>query len=543
MQRLESAYNEREKTKSEDYVQEYVRHFLDAEPTPGIEFEYTTMNQIAPRIPVAAINKAMEQILAKEENQAIFIAGTDNKQSVLPTKDAVLELFKGMRSLDLKPYVDKVSNEPLMKEVPQGGSIVSEKQDAIYGTTELTLSNGVKVYIKKTDFKADEIRMSARSLGGTNMYDDNEALNFSTIASIVSGGGLGNHSKVELSKLLAGKKASVNPFIGSTLEGVAGSCSPKDFETMMQLTYLTFTAPRKDMEAFESYKNRIKAQLEGAKANPMASFNDSINVILFNNHPRKFIMQPEMLEQLNYDRIIEMYKERFADADDFKFFFVGNIDIEKVKPLIAQYIGSLPSIKGSESLIDRKINIVKGQKVKEYAKEQQTPMATIAMFHSGNCKYTLKNKILLDYLTQILRQLYTEEVREKEGGTYGVSCGGSFEKYPKGEILVQVVYQTDPAKKDHLNKVVDAQLEKIIAEGPTEAQIQKVKEYMLKKYNDNQKENGYWMGNLNEYFYTGLDKNANYDTIVNSITAKDIQKFAAALVKQGNKTTVIMTIP
>ena len=543
LQRLESAYNEREKTKSETYVQEYVRHFLDAEPTPGIEFEYTTMNQIVPRIPVAAINKAMEQILAKEENQAIFIAGTDNEQSTLPTKDAVLELFKGMRSLELKPYVDKVSNEPLMKELPQGGSIVSEKQDAIYGTTELTLSNGVKVYIKKTDFKADEIRMSARSLGGTNIFDDNEVLNFSAIASIVSGGGLGNHSKVELSKLLAGKKASVNPFIGSTLEGVAGSCSPKDFETMMQLTYLTFTAPRKDMEAFESYKNRIKAQLEGAKANPMASFNDSINVTLFNNHPRKLIMQPEMLEQLNYDRIIEMYKERFADADDFKFFFVGNIDIEKVKPLIAQYIGSLPSIKGSESLIDRKINIVKGQKVKEYAKEQQTPMATIAMFHTGNCKYTLKNKILLDYLTQILRQLYTEEVREKEGGTYGVSCGGSFEKYPKGEILVQVVYQTDPAKKDHLNKVVDAQLEKIVAEGPTEAQIQKVKEYMLKKYNDNQKENGYWMGNLNEYFYTGLDKNANYDTIVNSITAKDIQKFAAALVKQGNKTTVIMTIP
>lgn len=543
LQRLESAYNEREKTKSEAYVQEYVRHFLDAEPTPGIEFEYTTMNQIVPRIPVAAINKAMEQILAKEENQAIFIAGTDNEQSTLPTKDAVLELFKGMRSLELKPYVDKVSNEPLMKELPQGGSIVSEKQDAIYGTTELTLSNGVKVYIKKTDFKADEIRMSARSLGGTNIFDDNEVLNFSAIASIVSGGGLGNHSKVELSKLLAGKKASVNPFIGSTLEGVAGSCSPKDFETMMQLTYLTFTAPRKDMEAFESYKNRIKAQLEGAKANPMASFNDSINVTLFNNHPRKLIMQPEMLEQLNYDRIIEMYKERFADADDFKFFFVGNIDIEKVKPLIAQYIGSLPSIKGSESLIDRKINIVKGQKMKEYAKEQQTPMATIAMFHTGNCKYTLKNKILLDYLTQILRQLYTEEVREKEGGTYGVSCGGSFEKYPKGEILVQVVYQTDPAKKDHLNKVVDAQLEKIVAEGPTEAQIQKVKEYMLKKYNDNQKENGYWMGNLNEYFYTGLDKNANYDTIVNSITAKDIQKFAAALVKQGNKTTVIMTIP
>lgn len=543
LQRLESAYNEREKTKSDDYVDEYVRHFLDAEPTPGIEFEYNTMNQVAPSIPVAAINQALQQILANDENQAVFIAGTDNEQGVLPTQEAVLGYLKGMRALDLKPYEDKVSDEPLMKELPKGGSIVSEKTDAIYGTTELTLSNGVKVYLKKTDFKADEIRMSARSLGGTAQFEDKDALDFSSIASIVSAGGIGNHSKVELSKLLAGKKVSVNPFIGGTLEGVAGNCSPKDFETLMQLTYLTFTAPRKDMEAFTSYKNRVKAQLESAKANPLASFNDSVNAVLFNKHPRKVIMQPEMVDRLNYDRILDMYKERFADADDFTFFFVGNIDLEKVKPLIAQYIGALPAIKGSEKIIDRNVDIVKGKVVNEYAKEQQTPMATIAMFHTGKFDYTLKNKVLLDYLTQILRALYTEEVREKEGGTYGVQCGGTFEKFPKPEVMVQIVYQTDPAKKDHLNKVVDAQLEKLAAAGPTEEQIQKVKEYMLKKYNDNQKENGYWMGNLNEYFYTGVDRNAGYDTLVSGITAKDIQEFAAELLKQGNKVTVVMTVP
>lgn len=543
LQRLESAYNEREKTKSDNYVDEYVRHFLDNEPTPGIEFEYTTMNQIAPNIPVAAINQAIQQMLAKDENQAILIAGADNEQTVLPTTEAVVALLKGMRNLDLKPYEDKVSNEPLMKELPKGGSIVAEKKDAIYGTTELTLSNGIKVYLKPTDFKADEIRMSARSWGGDFMFEDNEALNASQITSVVTGGGLGNHSKVELGKLLAGKKASCSPFVSADIEGVQGTCSPKDFETMLQLAYLTFTAPRKDVEAFTSYKNRVKAQLESAKANPLSSFNDSVNVTLLNHHPRYVIMQPESLEQLDYDRILEMYKERFADADDFRFYFVGNIDIEKVKPLIAQYIGSLPTLPGSESIIDRKMDYAKGIVVNEYAKKQETPMATIAMFHTGSFEYTLKNKILLDYLTQILRALYTEEVREKEGGTYGVSCGGSFDKYPTPQLIVQIIYQTDPAKKEHLNKVVDAQLEKLAAEGPTEEQIQKVKEYMLKKYTDNQKENGYWMGNLMEYFHTGVDKNAGYDTLVSGITAQDIRQFAADLLKQGNKTTVIMTVP
>ena len=543
LQRLESAYNEREKTRSENYVSDYVRHFLDAEPIPGIEYEYSTMNQLAPNIPVAAINQTIQMMLEKEENQAVFIAGADNEQTVLPTEATVLALLKGMRSLDVKPYEDKVSNEPLLKELPKGGKIVSEKKDCIFGTTELTLSNGIKVYLKPTDFKADDIRMSGRSFGGTSLFEDKDMLNAGQLTSIVTAGGIGNHSKVELGKLLAGKKVSVNAYVGGTLEGVNGTCSPKDFETMLQLTYLTFTAPRKDEEAFTSYKNRVKAQLESAQANPLSSFNDSVSVTLYNKHPRLVLLQPETLEQLNYDRIIELYKERFADGDDFTFYFVGNIDMETMKPLIAQYLGALPTLPGKEKIVDRHMDIVKGRVVNEYAKKQENPMATIAMFHTGTCEYTLKNKVLLDYLTQILRALYTEEVREKEGGTYGVQCGGSMDKLPKPEMMIQIVYQTDPAKKDHLNKVVDAQLEKLAAEGPTEEQIQKVKEYMLKKYADNQKENGYWMRSLMEYFTNGVDQNEGYDTIVSNVTAKDIQKFAANLLKQGNKTTVIMTVP
>lgn len=544
LQRLESAYNEREKTKNDSYVNEYINHFLMAEPIPGIEFEYTTMNQIAPNIPVMAINQAIQQGgLLPDNNQVVFIAAPEKEGIVCPTKEEVIAQLKGMKDLKAEAYVDKVSNEPLMKEAPKGGKIVSENTNAIYGTTELTLSNGVKVYIKKTDFKADEIQMKGVSLGGTSLFPDNDKLEMSYLNSVIQAGGLGNFSKVDLTKMLAGKKVSVNAAVGANTEGITGSCSPKDFETMMQLTYLSFTAPRKDMDAFASLKSRIKAQLESAESNPLSSINDTIQKMMYGYHPRYFSMKPEMVDQINYDRIIEMYKDRFADASDFRFFLVGNVDIEKVKPLIEQYLGALPSTGRKETFRDNHMDIAKGMLENTYAKEQQTPMATVFMLYSGKCKYDLKDNLLMSFLTQALDMVYTEEVREKEGGTYGVSSYGQLSKHPNEKFMLQIVYQTDPAKKDHLNGIIDAQMKKMASEGPTEEHLQKIKEYMLKQYKDNQKENGYWLNNLDEYFYTGVDYTQGYEEAVNSITVKDVQKFAADLVNQGNKITVVMTVP
>ena len=541
LQQLESAFNEREKSKHSSYVREYVRHFLDAEPIPGIEFEYNTMNQVAPNLPVAAINQTFQQMLAQEENAAVFIAAVDDEKASCPTRERVLELLKQVRSMELKPYEDKVSNEPLMSEAPQGGSIVSEKSDGIYGTTELTLSNGVKVVLKKTDFKADEIRMSAYSFGGTSLYEDKELLNASYITGVTSSGGLGSHNKVELDKLLAGKKVSVSTSVGSLNEFVSGFSSPKDFETLMQLTYLTFTAPHRDDEAFASFKNRVKAQLESAKANPLSSLNDTASVVLFGNHPRALVVQPEMIDQLDYNRILEMYHERFADADDFRFFFVGNIDMEKAKPLIAQYIGALPSLKSSETFVDRKMEIVKGNVNKEYAKKLQTPMATNLMVYSGACEYNLTNWIKQSALTQILNIIYTEEIREKEGGTYGVSCYANLEKNPRNQLLLQIVYQTDPAKKEYLNKRICDLFDELAAQGPSEELLKKVKEYMIKQYNDNQKENNYWLQNLLDYYFLNIDKTVGYVEAVNGLTTQDIRQFAADFLKQGNKATIILT--
>ena len=540
LRQLESSFNEREKTKHGRYVQEYIQHFLNAEPIPGIEYEYATMNQIVPNLPVMAINGAFQQMLAKEENIAVFIGATDKEGVAIPTKERVLEMLKGLRNLNLKPYEDKVSDEPLIKEAPKGGSIVSEKP-AEFGFTELTLSNGVKVYVKKTDFKADEIQISARSWGGNSLYEDQEMLNALQIADVAEAGGLGSHSTIELGKLLAGKKVNGNAYVGELMEGMSGSCSPKDFEAMMQLLYLKFTAPRKDEEAFTSYKTRLKAQLESAAANPLSSLNDTITAVLYNSHPRALLMKPDMVEKLDYDRILEMYRQRFADADDFTFYLVGNIDLEQAKPLIAQYIGALPTLPGSEQYIDRKKDIRPGVHYKEYTKELQTPMATNFMIYSGTVDYTLENILKHDVFTQILNILYTEEIREKESGTYGVSCYGVTTKEPKPQALIQIVYQTDPTRKDYLNKRIDELFAEVVAQGPKEEMLKKAQEYLVKKFNDNQKENSYWMNLIQTLHQEGIDQTKGYLETVNSLTVKDIQEYAGNLVKQGNKVTVILT--
>lgn len=545
LQRIESSYNERANTKNDTYVNQCIQNFLDAEPMPGIEYEYTVYNQIAPNIPVALVNQLVQQQLIPDNNEVVIISAPDKEGEVIPTQEEVLAQLNGMKQLDVKPYEDKVSNEPLMKEAPKGGKIVSEKADAIYGTTELTLSNGVKVYVKKTDFKADEIRMSAFSLGGTSLLPDSDKLNFNQgiLNGVISAGGLGDFSNVELTKMLAGKKVSVDAGVGGTQEYVHGNCSPKDFETMMQLTYLSFTAPRKDMEAFASFKTRLKAQLENAAANPLSSINDTISAMMYGNHPRYLSLKPELIDQIDYDRVLQIYKERFANAGDFTFFLVGNIDLEQTKPLIEQYLGSLPSTGAKETVRDNHMDIAKGILSKTYAKEQQTPMATVFMLYSGDCKYNQQNNLLMSFLTQALNMVYTEEVREKEGGTYGVSCYGGLNKYPTEDVMMQIVYQTDPEKFEKLNAVIDREMQKMAAEGPSDEHLQKIKEYMLKKYGDNQKENSYWVNNLKEYFCNGVDNTKDYEAAVNAITKADVQKFAADLLKQGNKITVVMTVP
>ena len=540
LQRLESAYKERNNTQNANFVNEYVQHFLNNEPIPGIEQEYSIMQQIAPNIPVEAINALVQQQLIPDNNRVVFIAVPESAVDKCPTKEQVLNMLNGMSQLQVEAYVDNVSDEPLVSDIPATGKIVKE-ETGMYGSTKLTLNNGVQVYIKKTDFKEDEIRMRAVSPGGTTQFDDKDKLEMEVLDDLGSIGGLGNFSQTELTKQLAGKKVTLSASVTSQRETLGGNSSPKDFETMLQLVYLRFQQPRMDADAFESYKTRMKAQLENAKANPLSTINDTISIAMYGHHPRIVMMQPEMVDQINYQRGLDMFADRFADASDFTFFFVGNIDVDAMKPLIAQYLGALPDKQRKEAAIDRKLDILPGTRIKEYAKEMQTPMATTIMVYSGKESYNLRNNVLMDFLTQALDMVFTDEVREKEGGTYGVNSYGSLNKYPHEEAMMQIVYQTDPTKKEKLNTLIDELVQKMAAEGPTAEQMQKVRDYMVKQYNDNQKENSYWISSLDEYYYTGIDFNADYLNIVNSVTAADVKAFATDLIQQGNKVTVVLT--
>ena len=535
---LESAYNEREKVRNGQYVQEYIRHFIDNEPIPGIEMEYTLMNQLAPNIPVEAINSILPQLIT-DENIVINIFGPDKEGMVYPTEAEILDVLNKTKAEEITAYVDKVSDEPLMKETPKAGKIV-KTEEGPFGSTVLTLSNGVRVVVKNTDFKADEIRMSAFSPGGTSIFGTGEALQVKMLNSVAGLGGLGNFSNVDLEKVLAGKKASISASVNGLTERVNGSCSPKDLETLMQLVYLTFTAPRMDNAAFESFKQRTKASLANQEADPSIALVDTLNKEMYGNHPMAMRVKAEMIDQIDYNRIMEMYKDRFKEAGDFTFLFVGNINLEEAKPLIETYLGGLPTINRKENFKDIKLDIQKGIRKNVFEKKMETPKATVLNIISGNCPLNLKNSLLMTILSQTMDMVYTETIREKEGASYGVGTVGQI-NYPKDEAIFQIYFDTDPAKREKMEQIVMTELQKVAQEGPRPEHLAKVKEFLLKKHIENSKENSYWLGQLDSYYWNNTDMNTDYEKLVNEMTVEDVKNFTKALLDQGNIIEVTMT--
>lgn len=409
------------------------------------------------------------------------------------------------------------------------------------GTTEMTLSNGVKVVIKKTDFKKDAISMQAISKGGTSLFPDNDMIDIKNIG-LATVGGLGKFSTIDLQKALSGKMASAQPSISLTTEGVGAGCSPKDLETMMQLVYLTFTSPRKDMNAFDSYKMQLKSQLKNQAMNPNSTYQDSITKCVYGVNPRTMRMKEDMVDKINYDKILEMYKERFKNAGDFTFFFVGNVDESVLKPYLEQYIASLPSDGKKED--SRKVMYVRpGIITNEFEKKQETAKSQVFMMLTGDQKQTQRNSMMADMLGQLLDIVYTKTIREDAGAAYSVNCQCGLNSYPKHQIALEISFSTAPEKKDLAMKLVGEGLQNMMKNGPEAKDLEKVVEYKLKKHAEMVKENAYWMNILTQQWLLGVDFSVNYDSALKSITAKDIQNFAADLYKQNNRITVIMTSP
>ena len=539
MSQVESQYNAREKKNSASYCSEYVRHFIDNEPAMGIENEYALSQQLCPNIPVEVVNQLFGSLVEEGKNIVLACMLPEKEGVTYPTVDEMKKMLADVAAEEIEAYQEEVSNEPLLAEIPTGGKIVKTKADK-FGYTMYQLSNGATVYVKPTDFNKDQIIMRAFSQGGTSLYPESESLNLKNIG-LFTEGGVGNFSTTALTKALAGKQAGVTPYINLYEEGLRGNTTPKDFETMLQLAYLYFTAQRTDEDAFKSWQNKTRAQLLNAEKQPMTALQDTLTRALYNNNPRVTQMKAADVDFVDYARIMEIARERFANAADFTFLFTGAIDEATMLPLIAQYIGSLPAQGKKEKAREVNMGFTKGMNDKIFAKEMEVPMAVVVYMESGKGKYNLKNDLTLDIAHQILDIIYTEEIREKEGGTYGVSTAGGFNQRPKeNDAYLQIVYQTNPESYERLNVRIEELLAEFAQNGPSQENLQKVKDYLHKNYQENLRLNGYWSGEMYVLKKWGIDEVTEYEKVLDSITTDDVRKAIVDILKQKNQTRVIM---
>ena len=535
---VESAYNQRAKTTSASYCSEYVRHFIDNEPIPGIETEYALSQQLAPAITVDVINQYVMSLGQTDSNLVVACMLPDVEGVQYPTEKELEALLKKVEEETIEPYVDKVSNEPLISELPQKGSVVKSKE-SILGYTEYTLSNGAKVYHKETDFNADQILFTAYSKGGISLYDEVEALNLKVTSEVMNVGGLGNFSSTDLTKVLAGKKVSVSMAVNTFSESLSGRATPKDFETLMQLIYLSFTSLRSDEDAFKSWQNKTSALLKNAATDPMTAFNDTLVAKLYGNNPLATQLKLEDVEKIDYARVMEIARERYANAADFSFVFTGNISADSLLPKVEQYIASLPAQKGKEKQ-GKVLKLNDKPAVSVFEREMQQPMATVAYMENNKTKYSLKQDLIYSIAMQVLDIVYTEEIREKDGGTYGVSTSGAIRVNPEKRALLQIVYQTDPSRYEGLNEKIEKILQNFAVEGPSEEDVRKVKDFMIKNHKENLQLNGYFNSAMSEYLATDLNVIDGYEETLESITTEDVRKAVASVLKGKNGIKIVM---
>lgn len=542
LSRLEQIYKEKDKQKNSYYVNQIVDHFVNGNAIPGIEIEYAMMQQqIAPAITVAHVNE-YAKTLPKDENLAIAVMMPLKEGLKVPSKDELMAVYQSALKEQVEPYKETLSNEPLVPVAPKAGKVISEIKETMSGATVWNLSNGATVVVMKTDFKDDQILFSATSKGGFSLIDKSEIPATKVISEVATLGGFGNFNATDLKKVLAGKNVSLRTSIGMNSEGISGSSTPKDIETFMQLLYLNFTSMRQDNEAFQSFTARMKAQLENMAAQPMVAFSDTLQKALYNNNPYSQRLDVEMLSKINYEKTLQLARARFANAADFTFIFVGNVDPAVLKPLAETYIASLPANKAKkENWKNTGMVPVKGEVVKHFNKEMQTPKATVYSIMSGKIAYNLENTILASMTKQVFDMVFTRTIREEEGGTYGVGVSMNVSYYPEEYFSFLFGFDTDVALKERLLNRARLEINNVMSKGVSPEDFSKIIEYMQKSYTQNLRENGYWLGAINSRYLTGKDLHTEYDAILKSLTKEKLQKFIKETLTQGNQVEVIMS--
>ena len=544
MSNLEKQYNNRNQINNDRFGREYCAHYLNNEPYPSIEWTYQMMNMIAPNVGVEMINQLMAQMMpTTDENLVVLNFNPDKEGVALPAESELMGAINAAQEAKLEAYVDNVKDEPLMTVMPKPGKIVKETENKQLGFKELILSNGAKVILKPTTFKDDEIRYKAVSKGGSSLYGPEDWANCQMFDAVIGMSGLGNFSSNELQKALAGKNANVDLSMSTTRESLSGNSTKKDLETMFQMNYLYFTSIKKDEKAVTSLLNMLETQLKNKNTVPMAIFGDSVKNTIYNHSWRERPFNAENVKDINYDRVLEIAKERTANAADFTFYFVGSFDEATIKPLIEQYIASLPAKKGQAEDFKEVTQLATGNVVNEFIQKMETPQATaVMMWHSSLAPYTMENDIKADITGQVLETLLLKKVREDEGAAYSPNGYAGMSMIGKKPFIQSVAsISMKPEKKDIVLNIMRESLNEI-ANGQVEADaLQKIKEKMLKDYDTNAKSNGSWINMLNTYNDYNLDLFNGYKEAVNKVTAADISNFVKTqLLSAKNRIEVIM---
>ncbi|MBR3976233.1 MAG: insulinase family protein [Bacteroidaceae bacterium] len=536
---MDSWYAERDKRTSDYYVQNCIRHFLDGVDMMDPEMEYKLSVEIINSITLDEVNAVIPS-LHRDDNRIAVSYAPEREDAAYPGKNDIEMLLKMVGNARITPYEDNAVDAPLLENIPEGGKVVASEEGK-WGSTVWTLSNGIKVVLKPTDFQADALTLAGYKVGGTNRYPDSEKVNIGMLSALSSIGGFGAFDATQLGKKLAGSTASANVGSGPYYDVISARCSPKDAEDMFKLMYLKYTSPRKDEKAFQSYTTRLRNSLKDRNLNPNTALSDTMVVAMYGNHPRVQPFVAADVDKVDYDRVLEIYKERTSDATGYMFFIVGNIDLNAIKPLVERYIGALPCNGRVEKIEKTTVETRTGVYRNNFKNKMENPTGTENIIYSGKIDPTRKNRLVMSFLNQVLNIVYTEEVREKEGGTYGVGVRGSVSKLPEGEYTLMVNFKMAPERREELAAIITREFEKIAAEGPVSEHVEKVRSYMLKSFEESQKKNGAWMNWLYSCYFENEDTYTGYEELVKSISAKDIQALAKYILDQGNFIEVSMT--
>ena len=524
----ERKFRERDDRRNSKYVSACVQHFLNSEPLLSMEQQVELTRRFDREVTLEEVNKAVRELIS-DQNQVAIMYAPDKEGLVLPTELQIENVITATQQLSYAPYVEAQVPEHLMTHLPKPGSIVSEKAFK-HGFTEWTLSNGMKVYVKKTDFAADAVSMRMQADGGTSVFGDEDIPNFPLINSAITDAGVAQFDAMVLRRMLTGKSVRVQPSVSTRGQVITGGVSLKDMPTMFELAHLYFTQPRRDTVAFASLVNRSYAFLTNRNASPKVDYNDSIRAICYGHHPRLEPVVQATLEKANYDRILQIYRHLYSDASNFKTVIIGNYDEQQLRQLVCQYLATLPSTYQHEQVNWKHVpQFVEGSKVSVFRKKMTTPLANVSIIYSADVPFTPQSDLELDFLKRCLSVAYTDSVREEKGGTYGVSIDFGLEKDDKPNATLHISYNADPQRYEELNPIIYQQLVNIAKYGPVASSVDKVKKYLVKQYQQAAITNDYWSYVIWHELDDDADFDKDYCKMVEEMTAEKIQRMAQRL--------------